>query len=463
MPAKHGYAILIFLSLFLVPKDAYAIFDLSVSPRNGGQDIRFEASSSGKLLRNEEATVAVTTDREKQYLITQTVYQPLTNEFGDMIPQGAFFTFSPSSPLGSLRVDTETPVTMGQFPIYTSNAAGDSDSFILVFNVRVPENQPGGVYRTRVTFMASSTDGSAGVSPSTVNVDVTVEIRSNFKISVQSAKGNQSIDLGRITKDRKTASETLSVAVQSNIGQSYRIVQILEDPLTSQSGETFEGQLLSFIASGGEKGTLLGRSGSLSVSESQVNLYVSNSTGDGDAFKIQITASPGDTQAAGIYSARLILRVESDSPMAQPQVFNVPIRLEIEPIFYLDAVMDEPSNIHFGTFQSGVEKQEKKVLITVHSNLGEPYQVSQILSRKLTNDEGATLPLENFQFFGAEAQTGSLAAMSQMPVKEGENAVFTSDSKGTPEKFILNYTLTVPKGSKAGSYRSDLRYSVTTL
>ncbi len=462
-PVRTQILFFIFILALFMPADAYALFDLSVTPRRGGQDIRFEMSGPGGLLRNEEATVTVTTDRARQYLITQTVYQPLTNEFGDTIPQGAFFVFSPSNPLGTLRIESEIPVTMGQFPIFTSNAAGDSDNFVLVFNVRVPENQPGGVYHARMTFTAAPVEPSAGMSPSTVNLDVRVEIRPNFSIVVQSRQGGQGLDFGRLTKDRLTAAETLNVTIESNIGRPYRILQQLREPLTSQEGEILEEAAVRFTASGGENGTLAARSGAANITESPTVLYTSDASGGSDAFQMQYTVAPEPTQKAGIYSGTLALRVESDSPLAPSQIFNIPLRIEVEPIFYLEAVMDQPSNIHFGTFRSGDENQARKVLITVHSNLGAPYQVTQILSKKLTNEEGATLSNDHFVYSGAEAQTGTLSTMTPASVQEGEHVVFTSETKGTPEKFVLNYSLTIPKGSKAGSYRSELRYSVTTL
>ena len=92
----------VFVGLFLsFSADAHAVFTLSVTPRRGGQHIRFEGAKPGTYLRNEEVTLKVTSDRGAQYRISQALYQPLTNEFGNTIPQGAFIVFSPSNPLGT--------------------------------------------------------------------------------------------------------------------------------------------------------------------------------------------------------------------------------------------------------------------------------------------------------------------------------------------------------------------------
>src|SRR3989338_7840412 len=124
---------LVLAGLLTLVQDAHAVFTLSVTPRRGGQNIRFEPAKPGDYLRNEEVTFTVTSDRNAQYRIYQTVYQPLTNEFGNTIPQGAFIVFSPSNPLGTLRTQLETPITMGQAPIYASDTAGSSDSFVVGF------------------------------------------------------------------------------------------------------------------------------------------------------------------------------------------------------------------------------------------------------------------------------------------------------------------------------------------
>ena len=202
------------------PKDAWAVFQLSVSPRRGGQSIRFESAQSGGILRNEEVTMTVTTDRATQYRILQTVYQPFTNEMGNTLPAGAFVAFSPSKPLGTLRTQLETPVSMGQTQLYTSNNGGSSDEFVLVYNVRVPENQPGGIYRTQLTFTAEPVNMQSGLSPSTTTLEVRVEINPKFSIEILNQRSARSLDLGKITKDRASAQQSLVIQITSNIGST---------------------------------------------------------------------------------------------------------------------------------------------------------------------------------------------------------------------------------------------------
>lgn len=455
---------LVLAGLLTLVQDAHAVFTLSVTPRRGGQHIRFEGGKSGDYLRNEEVTLKVTSDRSAQYRISQTVYQPLTNEFGNTIPQGAFIVFSPSNPLGTLRTKLETPITMGQVAIYTSNTVGDTDSFVLVFNVKVPGDQPGGVYHTQITFTAELVNAQSGVSPSIVTMDVRVEITPDFRIVIQNVRGGRYLEFERISKNRPTSASALKMEIESNIGTAYRIIQQLTEPLASAEGFSLDESRLSFAGSGGAHGSLTVAGSLQEVSESPTLLYTSGETGQGDVIGLQYQLTPGESQKAGIYSGNISFKIESGSPFVPSEVINIPVKIEIETLFFLDTEIEQSAaNLNFGVFKSGEEKQERRVFLTVHSNLGQPYQVSQIVPRKLTNEEGTVIPREHFQFFGSDAQTGVLTVMSPTPVQEGESVVFTSNQKGAPEKFTLNYILTVPRGARAGSYNSEVRYSITTL
>ncbi len=462
--AKKALIFLSFSLIFLASaSEAHAIFDLTVSPRRGGNNIRFEAGRPGELLRNEEVTLTLTSTLASQYRIYQTVYQPLTNEFGNTIPQDAFIVFSPSSPLGTLRTQQETSIAMGQMPIFTSNAAGDSDEFVLVFNVRVPENQAGGVYHTQITFTAEPVAGQSGISPSVRTLDVRVELTPSFNVTIENVSGGRDLNLGKITQDRPTAEGALKIEIESNIGTTYTLVQQASEPLASQEGELFDEESIRFSAAGGSNGSLSIGGTPANLPSSPTLIYTSSSSGAGDVLQLQYQTVEGIKQKAGLYSGVMTFKIESNSPLVPGQVFNVPVKIEIEPILYLEVKMDQGGSFNFGTFRTGEEKQERKATLVVHSNLGEPYQVSQILSRKLTNSEGAAIPKEHFQFFGSDAQTGTLTVMSPAPVEEGSRVVFTSDPKGTPEQFTLNYSLTIPRDTRAGSYNAETVYSITTL
>ncbi len=451
------------LLFFGLVEQAYAVFDLSVVPRRGGNNIRFEMGQPGELLRNEEVTFTISSDIASQYRLFLTLYQPLSNDMGAVIPQEKFIVFSPSNPLGTLRVQQETPITMGQMPLYTSNAAGESDQFVLVFNVRVPENQPGGVYHTQMTFTAEPVIGQSGVTPRVVTMDVRVEITPSFRVTIVNASGGRDLNLGKVTQEKPVAGTSLKMQIDSNIGVPYKVIQQVSEPLISQEGVVFDEELLQFRVTGASSGSVSAVSTLSKIQSAPVLIYTSNETGGGDTLELQYQSADNSAQKAGIYSGVLTFRIESSSPMAPSQVINVSVRIEIQAMLYLDVLFDRGTDLHFGSFRTGEEKQERKITLTVHSNLGQPYQVTQILSRKLTNDEGSAIPEEYFQFYASDAKTGTLEVISPAPVRQGNHVVFTSDRTGTPEQFSLNYTLAIPRDARAGSYHAETIFSITAL
>lgn len=454
--------ILSFIFFFGMESNAHAVFNLSVAPRRGGQSIRFESVKPGSIPRNEEVTLTVTTDRAVQYHIFQTMFQPLTNELGDTIPQANFIVFSPSNPSGTLTTELETPVTMGQVPIYSSNAAGDSEEFTLVYNVKVPENQPGGTYRTSISFRAEPINATAGVSAGSVTLDVRVEIRPTFRMDIISAQGGKALNLGKISKDQLISKAALKVQIESNIGTTYRLVQQLTEPLTSQDGVVLDEESVQFsVLSPNSKNAA--QAGSTQLTQGPQVVYTSSETGEGDVFEIQYTCDPDMQQESGTYSGNLSFKVEANSPLVTPEIINIPVRFEVEPIFYIDVESEQGSQLHFGTFNADLDVQNRKVTITVHSNLGQPYQVMQVVSRKLSNPEGSQIPAENFTVLGSETAKGTMSVLSPKPVQEGQTPIYTSDSKGTPQQLILNYELKIPLNAKAGAYSSELNYTIITL
>ncbi len=451
--------------LALWSSQALATFELEVAPRRGGQHIRFEASEPGDLLRNEEVTVTVTSDEGFQYRLFQTVYQPLTNETGQTIPQGDFVMFSPSSPLGTLRTQLETPVTMGQMPVYTSPSSGDSDTFVLVYNVRVPEDQPGGVYRTQIQFTAEPVTPAAGATQRVVNMEVRVEIRPTFRVTLRSP-GGQSIDLGRVNEENPVAAKTIELVVDSNIGVPYRILHRLAEAPLSGEGAVLDEEVLTVTAAGGtRRGALTSPGTAVPVPSAPTLVYASDDLGSGETLTLRYAVSGGDRGLpAGSYRGTLSLEVRSSSAVVSPEALNLPLSFEVEPIFFLDVnPAQSGTGFHFGTFQTGEERQVQQVRIQVRSNLGKPYQISQIVSRPLTNSAGDTIPYGHFIYSAAEPRTGAARATAEIPVPEGESVVFTSDRDGAPEEVILSYVLTVPAEARSGSYGTDLRYSITTL
>ena len=141
---------------------AHAAFSLGISPDRGGRDVRFTSSKPGREVLNEEVTFTVTTDQAKQFRIIQEQLTPFTNERGQWLPEGAVQVFSPTSVNGTINLVFPHDLSPGQKTIYTSNAAGDGESFQLVYAVDPAKTQEAaGRYHAQLVYRMEAVEGLA--------------------------------------------------------------------------------------------------------------------------------------------------------------------------------------------------------------------------------------------------------------------------------------------------------------
>lgn len=441
--------------------DAWAVFELQVTPRRGGQTIRLEEAEPGKPSRNEEVTVTMVADAGVPYTISQILHQPLTNDSGQTIPPGAWAQFSSSELPGTLRTRLETPVLLGQHPVYTSPEDGGDASFVLVNNVRVPEGQSGGSYRAQFSFIAEPQTAQAGISSQIVTLNVIVDMKPVFKLTVTPEGGAHSVDLGSVGRNRDASASVVTVRIENNTGRNYTLSHGLPEPLTSESGETLGPEDVTFTAQANLSGRTLFASKEPMRSTS-AELFSSAEGGSSEEVVVsyQISASP--EIRAGSYRGLLELKVLSDSPYAPSDSVDLPVTLDVQEVLDLsvDFVDGSSQGLAFGRLQPGAS-QIRSVLLSAYSNLGRRYRISQSLSRLLTQAEGKTLPAECLQY-SVYKQNLDTPISSPEPVVVGESVVYTSDLHGTPEALTVLYQLSIPEDRVvAGDYSSELRYSLT--
>ncbi|MFA5276672.1 MAG: hypothetical protein WC417_07260, partial [Candidatus Omnitrophota bacterium] len=82
-----------------------------------------------------------------------------------------------------------------------------------------------------------------------------------------------------------------------------------------------------------------------------------------------------------------------------------------------------------------------------------------------TNEQGARIPQESFMVFARRGTNkyGTIATETDMPVFMGRTIVYTSNSQGLSDSFILAYGLTVPAGQEPGSYRGRIQFTLEPI
>ena len=152
---------------------------------------------------------------------------------------------------------------------------------------------------------------------------------------------------------------------------------------------------------------------------------------------------------------------ESDSKSVQVTCTILP-RLE------LSVSPDTGDQIAFGVLEQPAPgetaNRSVKVQLNVFSNLGRPYQVTQLIRRSLATPEGLAIGDEQFRVLTAGSARGQLGTSEPVAMVPGVAAtLYTSDERGKSDAFSADYTLTVTPQTPAGEYGTEIVYTVTSL
>jgi hypothetical protein len=104
------------------------------------------------------------------------------------------------------------------------------------------------------------------------------------------------------------------------------------------------------------------------------------------------------------------------------------------------------------------------VHLNVFSNLGRPYQVTQLIRRALMNGDGQMIPADQFQVSARGAQLGQVETDRPTAILPGvDTPLYTSNERGKSDRFSADYILTVTPQTPAGEYDTEIVYTVTSL
>jgi hypothetical protein len=461
-PARIISIVILVVSLwFMQAHESYAAFSLSVSPYDGGIDLRFANIIKTTTRISKEVNIRVTSDIGKQYRVIQT-YAPLTNSRGVSIPSKAVkvYTLRGSNSVGTLGYDVESWVNTGPMIIYTSDSTGRSDSFVIVYSLEIPENQEPGLYRGRLIFSLEPI-GSSTQSPVTKTLDMTVEIESLTKFEVITATGSKTLKL-RSSADSKNRIQEVKIKINGFLGSQYRIIQKVSSPLRDSSGKFAPPDIVLMSARGAGQGRL-GVTSATPLSGADVLLYTSDLRGSPDEFTLAYALNDKDLKS-GVFRGALTYIVESSIPLKQGGIIEIlQIEVDIKPIFDLVVSTDNAGKISFRNLKPGRPAQTSTSYIEVKTNTNKPYQVIQKVSSLLVNEKGKIIPEGYFKLKteSREAPEG-LGYPSESPVKKGQMVLYTSRD-GKPVKFKVIYKLDIPLDIQSGNYSTGITYSLLEL
>jgi hypothetical protein len=462
MTRKTGFLVagIVLFSLIILPRFALAAFNISVTPFEGGFDLRFGKVSAIGPETNKELVINITTDIGKQYRIRQSILEPLNNGQGVTIPPNNFFVYGlrGTNKFGTLSVEEQIPVSMGRNIIYTSNQEGSADSFTLVYGLRGPFNIAPGQYRGRISFSLEPIDSSQNSVTSILNIFADIEVESSIAIKIVS--GSKVIALNSVSENAKSAD--VLVEIKGGLGNQFRITQVMEQPLMSSEGNELSAGALNFAVKEAKKGE--GITTPTNLSSGRQDIYTSTSQGDADSFIITYALGDLSQEKAGRYKTNIKYLVGGSGYVKQGLIETLNLEVQNERMFNLVVTPEMGGSLQFRDLKPLQPPRINEVVFKINTNTGRRYQVSQNTPSLFTNKEGEIIPGKYFTMRTESLNTkGILKYPNKTEVRAGEMSLFVSDDLGTCDTFKVIYELTIPPDLHAGDYSTRFMYSLTEI
>jgi len=453
--------ILVLYGIFVISRDAYAVFSLSVNPYQGGYDIRFDKITPDMDRVNREVTVRITSDIAKQYRLSNILLQPLSTLEGARLPEGCFVVYGirGSNGFGTINVEQEVPLRLSRQIIYTSNGAGNPDSFTLVYGVLPSANIVSGLYKGRLGFTLEPIDSTQ--EPVTVVMDISAEFQIESSIEIKTPTGSKVISLQADKEDNRSCA--IAFNIKGGFGNSFRILQLVNEQPISAEGNFLSWEAVTFKADAAQRGRAINEDTPLS--NRQQVIYTSSPGGEADSFILEYKLGDLLQQKAGKYRTNIKYLVEG-SAFAQTKLIDT-LALEVENPRIFDITV-YPENqrgvIEFLNLRPTDEPKKNEMIVEVKSNTGKQYQVTQNAYSELVNKAGEVIRSKYFNLYTEGMDTkGTLKFPAPEAVKKGYMVLFVSDNKGSSDKFKIIYELAVSRDIKSGDYSTKITYSLSEL
>lgn len=461
-------------------KPCFAAFSINVEPYEGGYDIRFGRLAVSDPKKSEQITITITTDIGKQYRVYQRVDQPLRSPDNIEIDPNQFkmYTLLGSNSKGTLERLEEYPVMISDTLLYTSNTAGDGDSFKVVYTLTPSPNQAQNSYYGRIIYILRPIDSTQDQVIKTIYMYA--ELSNEGAVELSTSTGFKTIVISSSDLDKASFQyPRVLLTVKGNVGARYRLYQRFADStVRSQIGTDFDLKNVIYEVVDVSTGQIT-KQEDLRDLRAKSLIYASDDLGTGNQVVITYKPTKDFPQSkAGFYrgSINYYLEIDRPTPSLEPGFIDaVGLELNVEPIFRIVALsLDEEKKpqkedtmlLRFGQVDYKTGPKESKVRIKVQSNKETPYLVTQKLAQPLQNPQGARIPDEQFTFVLESLDTtqGTLKLQDETVFESARDIVlFVSDAKGSSDEFDITYKLRTTPDTKGGDYTTAVSYSLSEL
>lgn len=278
-----------------------------------------------------------------------------------------------------------------------------------------------------------------------------------FDVSARPYEGGYDLRFGKISSVGPRVNKEIIIDITSDIGKQYRLIQTLLEPLTNVQGISLS-QNNFFVY--GLRGT--NKYGTLSVEQEipvflgRTIIYTSSSDGLSDSFTLVYGLQGPFGTPSGSYRGRIAFTLEPIDATQSPVIVILNIFAEIETESSIQ-IKTATGLKTIGLNSARADKQSCDVLVDIKGSLGGPFKILQSLSESLRSSQGEQLPPEAVNFQVREVKLGS-GQTQGTPLSLRQEPIYTSNPRGDPDSFLINYSLGDLSNAKAGRYRTNIKY-----
>ncbi|MDD5618153.1 MAG: hypothetical protein PHG69_03585, partial [Candidatus Omnitrophica bacterium] len=377
------------MALNVLIQPCFAGFSLLVTPYEGGYDLRFGTLDTQSEKAVKEFTISITTDIGKQYRVYQRLDKALATPDGVEIDRNQFkmYTLTNSNSRGTLEWIEENPVMSSDTVLYTSNTAGEGDSFKVEYTLEPSINQVAGSYYGRFIFILVPIDSTQEQVTQTLNIYADLSNEGAVEITTETGSNYIRISSEDLEKD-PVPSQDVGISVKGNLGTRYSIYQQLNNSLLKAGSSVASLDLTKVVYKVVDKdlGVII-KEGSLADLKSKALIYASDDLGSAKDIIVEYQpVADFPSQKADVYRGMINYSLELDKSTAMLEsgfIDSVDIECDVEPVFKITAsslakdgtiIQEGLTFLQFGEVGYKEEMaKENKINVKIESNLEKPY------------------------------------------------------------------------------------------
>lgn len=283
-----------------IPNDGGSL-SVTVAPAEGASSIILNPSAGNDLRGAANAVVMINSSFSGPFRIMQMLPTPIQSQDGRFLDSNNLIFNIPDAQAG-VAINQPTPVASNIQTIYSSRPDGSSDkAFTIAYSLANPLSLVAGNYRSRLQYLLEFSGKQVNLGA----LDLEIRQERIFEISITPQDQRYNIDFVNLKASEGPRLNEVLIEVKSNIGRPYQVTQNVLSELVNSTGDKIPSENFSLqTVSMNTKGNLKIAS-KMPVERGNLLLFVSDSDGSADKFKVIYEIVCSADLKSGNYSSRI--------------------------------------------------------------------------------------------------------------------------------------------------------------